>query len=744
MPLEELVERLTISTAQVGRVIHRGAPDTDGNLDLYRVGRVLEAGKHPNADRLQLCQVDVGESSPRQIVCGAWNFGVGATVAVALPGAVLPGGERLEKAKLRGEVSEGMILSERELDMGPDHSGILVLDQGEAGQALADVLPIHDVVLEFEVTPNRPDLLSVYGVAREVAAMWALELAPPPGVDPPKGADEPVDVRVEDLERCPRYVGRTFTDVRVGGSPSWMKARLTAAGMRPVSNVVDITNYVMLALGIPLHAFNRRKLTEGRIVVRRAREREQIRTLDGTLRELDPWDLVIADAEQAVAIAGVMGSADSEVDEGTTEVLLEAANFEPFGILKTSERLGLRSEASARWEKGLDPYLAEQAAVYATELLVGHTGAAWTGHTDVRDELPSRPVLSLRPERADRLNGVEVPAQEQRGILERFQFEVADDWTVTVPTWRARDVTREVDLVEEVARAVLDRVPFTLPTRRAMFGRLTRRQRLRRVVEDVLLGVGLTEVYTPSLVPTGSAAEALQLPARLTAELAELRTRLGPSLVEAVRHNVAAGNGEIALFELAPVYLSGPEERWHAGAIAEGDFFRIKGVVETLYRVLHVGPRFRPAEVDILRPGRAAQTDAGWLGELHPAILEGAWCIFELDLDTLAPEVPETIVYEDVVTYPAVRQDLAFVVPEEVPAGDLVDAARAAAGQELRQMRVFDVYRGPQVGKGRKSIAFAVSFQSPERTLSDEDAAELRTRIARALANKFEAELRTG
>jgi phenylalanyl-tRNA synthetase beta chain len=743
MPLEELVARLTVSTAQVGRVERRGVPD-DGNVELYRVGRVVEAGKHPNADRLQLCQVDVGESKPRQIVCGAWNFGAGATVAVALPGAVLPGGQKLERAQLRGETSDGMILSERELEIGDDHTGILVLATGEVGQPLADVLPLQDVVIELETTPNRPDLLSVYGVAREVAALWELELAPPPGREPERTADEPVDVKVEDAERCPRYIGRTFRDVTMGASPPWMKARLTAAGMRPISNVVDITNYVMLALGIPLHAFDRTKLAEGRIVVRRARKKEQIRTLDGTLRELDPWDLVIADAKDAVAIAGVMGSAESEVDEGTSEVLLEAANFEPFGILKTSERLGLRSEASARWEKGLDPHLAEQAAIFATELLVEYAGASWIGHTDVRGQLPERPGVRFRPERADVLNGLEVPPEEQRSILEGFQFEVADDWTVTVPTWRVRDVTREVDLVEEVARAVLDRIPFTLPERREMFGRLTREQRLRRLVEDALIGVGFSEVYTPSLVPAGSAPDALALPMPLSSEMAELRTRLAPSLVEAVRRNLDAGNEGIALFEIAHVYLPDLTERWHAAAIAEGGFFRIKGVGETLCAALGVEPSFEPAEGDLLRPGRAARIGAGWLGELHPTVLEGTWCAFELDLEQLFADVPESRVYEDVITYPAVRQDLAFVVPEDVAAGDVLQAVRAAAGPELREIRVFDVYRGPQVEEGRKSLAFAVSFQAPDRTLSDEDAAVIRGRIASALQEQFGAELRTG
>jgi phenylalanyl-tRNA synthetase beta chain len=742
----ELARRLTISTANVQHVLRRGITDENGNAELYLVGRVVEAGKHPNADRLQLCRVDVGEGEPRQIVCGAWNFGEGATVAVALPGAVLPGGMKLEEARLRGEVSRGMILSEQELELGHDHTGILVLEEGpEPGTPLAEVLPLGEDVLELETTPNRPDLLSIYGVAREVSALFGAKLAPPPGADPPREGDEEVDVRVEDLEGCPRYIGRTFLGVSVGPSPAWLKARLVGAGMRPISNVVDVTNYVMLALGSPLHAFDRTKLAEARIVVRRARKGEEMTALDGTVRRLEESDLVIADAERPVAIAGVMGSLESEVDVETSELLLEAANFEPLGILRTSERLGLRSEASTRWEKGIDPQLAEPAARLASQLFAELAGARWTGEADVQGELPAPPVVRLRAERADELIGIETPPAEQSALLERLGFAVADG-EVTVPTWRARDVTREIDLVEEIARLRLGEVPSTLPSRREMFGRLTKEQRLRRLVEEALLGCGLYEAYTPSLVAEDPNPEALRVPEPQSSEQAVLRTRLLPSLVEAAQHNLAVGNTGIALFEIARVYLpSGgklPEERWTLGVVVEGRFSRAKGVVETLYEALRLEPRFERGEDPLLHPGKTARLEAGAVGELRPGLLEGEWGAVELDLATLLAEVPERPEYEDVITYPAVRQDLAFAVPEEVAAGDLVDAAREAAGPELREMGAFDVYRGGQVGEGRKSIAFAVSFQSSERTLSDEDAADLRKKIVDALGERFGAELR--
>jgi len=748
VPLPELADRLAITTCEVERITRRGVADEDGNLGLFRVGRVLEAEKHPNADRLQLCRVDVGEGEPRQIVCGAWNFGPGATVAVALPGAVLPDGLKLERAKLRGTVSDGMILSERELELGPDHAGILVLEEGpEPGTPLADVLPLGDDVIELEVTGNRPDLLAVYGIAREVAALFPgrSELLPMPGEEPAGGAEEPVEIAIEDPDACPRYVGRLFRDVAVGDSPAWLRARLAAAGLRSISNVVDVTNYVMHALGNPLHAFDFGALRGGRIVVRPARPGEELRTLDGTLRTLDPSVLVIADAERAVALAAIMGGEETEVKPETASVLLEAANFEPAGILRSSERLALRTDGSNRWEKGVDPYLAGPAAVLATQLLVELTGARWTGAADVHGDLPERPVVRYRPERADALNGLAVPAEDQRGLLERLGFEVTGDWTVTVPTWRARDVTREADVVEEVSRAHLDEIPFTLPELHGVFGRLSAAQRLRRTVEDALVGAGFDEAYTSSLVAHDPDPNAIRLPEPLSAELAVLRTTLVPSLVGAVRRNLDAGNERIGLFELARVYLPTgdklPEERWHVGGVVEGGFPRAKGAVETIVAALRIPLTIERTQRPELHPGKAGAVPGGWVGELHPSVLDGGFGAWELDLDELIELAPAAAVYEDVITFPAVRQDLAFVVDEDVLAGELVAAMREAA-PELREAAVFDVYRGDQVAEGRKSVALRVAFQSPERTLSDEDAQAIRERIVAALAERFRAELR--
>jgi phenylalanyl-tRNA synthetase beta chain len=743
MPLDDLATRLSISSAEVEGIERRGVPDTNGNLGRFLVGRVVEAVKHPNADRLQLCRVDVGDEEPLQIVCGAWNFGPGATVAVALPGAVLPGGLELERRKVRGELSNGMILAEDEVDLGPDHTGIMVLDDSwEPGTPLADALPIVDDVLHVEATGNRPDLLSIYGLAREVAAIYDLQLAPPPGVEPEPVGDEPVDVDVEDPIGCPRYIGRLFRDVQIGPSPLWLKARLVAAGMRPISNVVDATNYTMLALGNPLHAFDFATLGGGQIVVRRARPGEKLRTLDGVVRDLTPDDLMIADAERSVALAGIMGGEETEIGESTTEVLLEAANFEPFTIFRSSERLRLRTEGSNRWEKGVDPYLAQPAATLATQLIVELAGARWVGHTDVQGDLPERPVIRYRPEQADGLIGIETPAEEQYELLGRLGFDVENGRVVT-PTWRARDVTREVDVIEEVARFRLEDVPFTLPERSAMFGSMTRGQQLRRRVEDALVGLGFVETYTPSLLPDEETTWKLEEP--ISVELTALRTRLLPSLVEAARRNAEVGERRIALFEIARVYLEGdelPEERLHVAGIAEGGFSRVKGVVETLYAALKADLEVERAEDPLLHPGKAARTPAGVFGELHPSVLEATWSAFELDLDELFRESREPVIYEDVITYPAVKQDLAFAVDEDIPAGALVAAAREAVGTELYEIVPFDVYHGEQVGPGRKSIAFRVEFRSPERTLTDEEAAGLRQKIVDALRERFGAELR--
>jgi phenylalanyl-tRNA synthetase beta chain len=736
---QEIADALSISTAEV-HGIHRVG--VSGELALFRVGHVLEAEKHPDADRLQLTSVDVGEDRPYSIVCGAWNFGAGAKVAVALPGATLPNGLTLERRKLRGQVSEGMILAEDELDLGADHSGIIVLDDAlEAGTPLADVLPLVDDVLDLDPTGNRPDLFAVYGVAREVAALLGGELLPLPGEEPQQDGSEAVGIEIEDREGCLRFIGRVLRDVSVGESPPWLKARLRHSGVRAISNVVDVTNYVMLALGSPLHAYDL-DLLHGGLVARRARKGETVRTLDGVERTLSAEDLVIADGERAVGLAGIMGGEETEVSSSTANVLLEAANFEPVGILRSSEAHSLRTEGSNRWEKGVDPYVAGPAATYATQLIVELGNARWTGEEDVQAALPKRAVVRLRAERASGLMGLEVPEDEQAEILGRVGFEQLKKG-FRVPTWRARDVTREVDLIEEVARFKLPEIPFTLPRREEMFGRLTREQRLRRAVEDVLVGAGYAEVYTQTFVAEGD----LRLPEPLSAEAAALRTVLYASLLEPARRNADAGADDVAVFEVARVYHGVgeqlPRERWHVAGVADGGFAEAKWAVEQVYSALGVEPGYERTSEPFLHPGKAARTAEGWLGELHPALLDGAWGAFELDLDALAAAAPAVVDFQPVSPYPEVRQDLAFVLPEDVPATEVLAAIREAAGALLRELEVFDEYRNAEtIGEGRRSLAFRLAFGSPEGTLTDEDVAPVRASIVDALASRFGAVLR--
>jgi phenylalanyl-tRNA synthetase beta chain len=719
---EHVAEALSISAAEVNGLDQRGPSDPAQ----FKVGVVLTAGKHPNADRLQLCTVDVGDGKPAQIVCGAWNFGAGATVAVALAGATLPNGLTLERRELRGQVSEGMILAEDEVDLGTDHEGIIVLPDGpKPGTPLAEVIPLVEEILDIEPTGNRPDLLSVYGIAREVAALLDGELAPWPGTEPAFQGDEELDIRIDDDEGCPRYVGRLFRDIAVGPSPLWLQARLRDAGMRAISNVVDVTNYVMHALGNPLHAFDYDTLEGGRIVVRRAAPKERMKTLDGVARELDPSDLVIADAKRSIALAAIMGGEETEVTERTTNVLLEAANFEPVGILRSSERLGLRTEGSNRWEKGVDPYLAGPAATLATQLMVELTGARWTAAADVHRELPEPRTIPLRPERTSAKLGLDVPAERQGAILARLGFE-RESGGFRVPTWRARDVTREIDLVEEVARFELSEIPFTLPEKDVSFGRLTRAQRLQRVVEETLVGCGFAEAYTPSFP--------------VTADTVRLRTAIVPSLVQAARFNLSVDNTGIALFEIARVYLT--EERKHVAGVVEGGLGDAKWAVEQIYAALKLEPEYERTSETFLHPGKAARTREGWIGQLHPLELDGVWGAFELDLDALSSAAPEVVHAAEVSPYPELRQDLAFVVDEDVPSAALAEGIREAAGPELLDVAVFDEYRGGQIPAGKRSLAFRVAFGALDRTLTDDDAAAIRARIVDALRKRFAAELR--
>jgi phenylalanyl-tRNA synthetase beta chain len=794
-----LEERLTMTGTKVERLFAHGVTA----LEHFVVGRVLSAEQHPDADRLTVCMVALGEGDTAQIVCGAPNVAEGQTVAVARPGAVMPGGVRLKRAKLRGVESDGMILAEDEVAIGTLHEGIMVLDDDLVpGTPLADVLPISSDVLELEITPNRPDCLGVYGVAREVHAATGAPLTPPAGAElPPVGEIPGFSVDVEDPELCPRFTALLYEDVTLGESPPWLKARLMAAGQRPISNIVDITNFAMLLTGQPMHAFDADLVAGGRLVVRRARDGETMTTLDEVERKLDSGMVVIDDAEGPTSIAGVMGGLRSEVNDSTTRVLMEAATWNGPNIQRTSSRLTLRTEASGRFEKGLSPELALEGQAVAAKLIVELCGARPVGGTiDVGGPGPEAAVIRLREARVEALLGLAIPRGEQAKILERLGCGVAqadDGLDVTVPHWRRNDVTREADLVEEVGRIWgYEKLPTTLPSRNGVSGRLEPAQKLRRRAEDALVGAGISEILgwsfaAPGLVerlgvpPDDPRARVVTLANPMSEDQSVLRTSLLGPLLDNVERNRARGHEDVRLWQYGAVYLAReaadgngagppavpgldrlPIERQHLAALLTGrlvpptwrdpeppraDFFAAKGVLAALMAALRVPWEVEPSREPFLHPGRSARVlaggePAGWLGELHPAVA-ARWDVeqaagFELDFGVLADQAVLTPDYEDLTSFPAVREDVAVVVPDGVSAAQLIGVVREAGGALLRRAEVFDVYRGAQVGAGSASLALRLEFRAPDRTLTDEEVAERRAKIVAALDEQLGARLR--
>ncbi|HEY4778071.1 MAG TPA: phenylalanine--tRNA ligase subunit beta, partial [Solirubrobacterales bacterium] len=572
----EIAERLVMTGTEVERIGTVGPSSPEG----FVVGRVLGAEQHPDADRLRVCRVDTGEDEgERTIVCGAANVAAGQTVAVALPGARMPGGEKLRKAKLRGVASEGMILSVSELEVGEDADGILVLEgEPAAGTPLAEVLPLAEPVLELEVTPNRVDCFGIWGVAREVHAISAAPLAPEPWSEDAAAAGGG-DVRnlaavaVEVPELCPRFTARVFTEVTIGPSPLWLQARLTAAGQRPINNVVDITNYVMLLTAQPLHAFDLDKVPGGALTVRTAVDGEKMTTLDDVERSLDAETVLVCDGDGPTGIAGIMGGQVSEVSGETTRVLLEVANWNGTNILRTSRQLGLRSEASSRFEKQLHPELCMRAQRIASRLMVELCGAKLVpGTIDVAAEAPAPRRLGLRAARVSGLLGMEISQGDQAAYLERLGFAVESDGPdlrVEVPPDRHFDVTREVDLIEEVARVhgIDEHLPTTLPAVAGRVGGLSREQRLRRRAEDGLRDLGFDQVVGWSFTDPGEngrlripeddpRASAVLLANPLSEEQSAMRTTLLGSLLDVASRNLARDADAVALFESGPVYLN--------------------------------------------------------------------------------------------------------------------------------------------------------------------------------------------
>lgn len=796
LPLETLAERLTAAGLAVDAIEQVGA-----DLTAVRVGHVVERAAHPNADRLSLCRVDLGAAAGGgallEIVCGAPNVAAGQKVAVALPGTTLPDGTRLERSKIRGVVSNGMICSARELGLGDEHDGILVLPaDAPVGAPLPSVLPAAaaERVLELELTPNRGDCASILGVAREVRAQTGAPLRIPP-TDVAAGterADALARVSIDDADGCPRYVARIVRGVRVGPSPEWVRRRLEAAGMRAINNVVDVTNLVLLELGQPLHAFDLATIAGREIRVRRAVRGERLRTLDGQDRVLEPDDLVIGDEKRALALAGIMGGAESEVTPATRDVLLESAAFAPGRIRRTARRLGLHSEASYRFERGVDRAGVRRAADRAARLLAELTGASVaTGALDVSagpDEVARE--IALDAARVNRLLGTHLSADEIAAVLARLEIEVTPAGSgrlqCRVPSWR-NDLAIAEDMAEEVARLHgLDRIEARLPVAplRAV-EQSTQRQLVERA-RDALVGVGLLEAATLSFFDAADLdrlelslddrrRRTVRIQNPIGEEQSRLRTTLVPSLLRAARANLARKVSRVRLFEVARVYFAdgkaaeeglADEPLRLAALVTRGEraslwepgeaiplFFEAKGIAERLLASLGRDATLRRgAPEPYLHPGAANEIVTpkgvvGSVGELHPDTarafeIELPCALVELDLEALAALPERRSRYAEVSNQPPVRRDLAVVLGRDVAAGDVLDAIRKQAGPQLVAAEIFDRYEGEGVPAGKVSLAFRLVLQRADRAFTDAEIAKLVDRVVGMLGHRFGGELR--
>ncbi|MDO7786690.1 phenylalanine--tRNA ligase subunit beta [Desulforamulus aquiferis] len=790
IPAQELADRLTLSGIAVDAVDEPGA-----ELENIVTGRITKIEGHPNADKLSVCSVDVGQEKSLQIVTGATNIKEGDIIPVALEGAKLAKGLQIKRSKLRGIESQGMLCSGQELGMeaklmSPEMAhGILILaEDTPIGVDAKELLGLNDFILELDLTPNRGDALSVTGVARDVAAILNQELKMPA----PKivVGDENVEslakIDIEAPELCRRYVARVIKGVKIGPSPMWLQNRLRAVGIRPISNVVDVTNYVMMELGQPLHAFDYDKLKNHHIIVRRAEEGEKIVSLDDVERTLGAEMLAITDEAGPVAVAGVMGGLYSEVTDDTVNLLIESAYFNPICIRRTSKSLGLRSESSARFEKGIDINGCLRAADRAVELM--HNLAGGTIAAGAIDNFPApitEKTILLRPERVDWILGVSVPKDEIYRIMLSLQFRVqeqGDNLLVTVPTFRP-DITREIDLVEEVARLYgFHRVPETLPSGASTQGRRTQEQQITWDARKLMISCGFFEVVTYSFVhprifdlmnlpPDSSLRQVVKLQNPLSEEQSIMRTVMVPGLLEVLQRNLNRRLQNGAVFEIGRVFypVSGqqlPEEVPVLAAVAIGntpktwnqpaspmDFYFIKGVAEQLIDSLALeGVEFKRHQDPSFHPGRCAKIEVngelmGVVGELHPNVIDnyelsGRAVALKIDLNVLFRANRPVKQYQGLPKFPLVERDLAVLVKQQVEASEMLAIIKRAGGNLLRGTDIFDVYQGAQVPEGYKSVAFSMKFQADDRTLTDEETADKMKRIAKSLEAQVGAELR--
>jgi len=803
--LTELID-LNIEPAQLARRMTMSGVAVETIEDLNKgvqgvvVGLITEVEKHPQADKLLVCRVMTGKDEEKTIITGADNVRVGQKVPVAGPGSLLAGGKKIEITSIRGVESAGMLCSAEELGIDADkllpedREGIYILEEDmPVGEDVVRLLGLDDVVLELELTPNRADCLSMLNVAAEVAALTGGKLHFPKIVES-TGETECAaltSVKIEEPELCARYVARIIRNVRIGPSPLWLRHRLLAAGVRPINNIVDITNYVMLEMGQPLHAFDYDTLAENRIVVRRARPGEELLTLDGQKRALSPEMLVIADADRPVGLAGVMGGLDTEITGSTATILLEAAFFNGPSIRRTSQALGLRSEASLRFEKGVDLERVRLAADRAVQLMTElGAGTAVPGHVDCFPAPESKYPVTLRLDRVNRILGTDLDEGAVEDILTSLQINIVEkengNWLVCTPSYR-RDLDKEIDLIEEVARLHgYDKIPTTLPCGPTTQGAKTWNQRIRLKAGELMTVQGLYEIIAFSFInprhfdwlrlPSGHPLrEAVTVKNPLSEEQGVMRTTLLPGLLDTIKRNINRMNRNVSLYETGKIYLPAgftgqgtlPEERWVLGAAATGekekswaypkmayDFYYLKGVAENVISGLGIKKVAFCAVHDLpwYHPGRSAailvnDKEAGTIGEIHPLVLENygidqSTAAFFLDLDLLAGETAEGINYQPIPRYPAVSRDLAVIIPEQVATSELVGAIREGREGLLKEIRLFDLYRGKQIKTGYKSMAFSLTWQAEDRTLTDDEVNRLHQDIMGDLAIKLGAEIR--
>ena len=787
----ELADRLTMLGVEVESVKQLGA-DLEGVI----VGSVTSIRPHPNADKLVLCQVDTGGTEELQIVCGAPNVREGMLAPVATIGATLPVGLTIKRAKLRGETSQGMLCSEKELGLSDDAAGLMELPTDtHLGIPLSEALGLDDVVFELEITPNRPDCLSLIGVAREIRAETGNPLKLPT-VDLKESSINVRDltsVTIDAPDLCPRYAARVIQGIKVSESPAWLQQRLASVGIGVINNIVDVTNFVLMEYGQPLHAFDYHRLTENRIVVRRATDGEHITTLDEVERELTSDMLVIADAEKPVALAGIIGGYDSEITEMTCDVLLESAYFNPSSVRATAKTLGISTEASYRFERGADPGTVLAALDRAAQLIAELAGGTvCEGAVDVYPGQQPLTQIQLRPERVNFVLGTTLEAAEMVQILNRLDFDVditQEVYQVTVPTFRS-DVTREIDLIEEIARVHgYDNIPTTLPKGDIPVPAPNSKTEVRRCIKHFLLAAGMMEAVNYSfcdpncfdkirLAVDDPLRNTLRLRNPLSPEMSVLRTTLNPGLLENAQHNRNHQIDTIAFFEIGNVFVHDSESRRSdlriatlepervagvlAGQIGEGvysdpyrppDFFDIKGLVEGMLKTCGIVDwTLQKTDVPTFHPGRNAEVllgdkRIGVFGEAHPEVLENydlpyKAYLFEFDLEGLAEATTLAKRFEPISIYPKVARDLAIVVDKEVLSDMPTELIYTTGGDSVDSVRLFDVYEGEQVPEGKKSLAYTITYHSATKTLTDKAVNALHDEVVKCLNRELGAELR--